>query len=193
MPMIWRPAAQTTSMSGPTLHVRVDRNSPPTMAALRQVIAKTDSRARVSSVTTVSEQVGLSLWRERLLAGLTAAFGSLALFLACFGLYGVMSHSVARRMPEMGIRLALGAHPQRVLWQTMRESLTLVAIGLAAGAPLSFAAQRLVDDLLFGVNAGDPLSVVTAAGMMFGSATLAAYVPARRASRIDPVVALRYE
>jgi predicted permease len=193
VPMIWRPAAQMTSISGPTLHVRVDRGSPRMMATLRQVITGMDVRARVSGVTSVSEQIGLSLWREYLLAGLTGAFGALALFLACFGLYGVMSHSVARRTPEMGIRLALGAHPQRVLWQTMRESLTLVAIGLAAGIPLSLATERLVHDLLFGATTGDPLSVMTAAGLLLGSATLAAYLPARRASRVDPVIALRYE
>jgi ABC-type antimicrobial peptide transport system permease subunit len=93
----------------------------------------------------------------------------------------------------MGIRLALGAHPQRVLWQTIRESLTLVAIGLTAGIPLSLAAGRLVHGLLFGVNAGDALSVMTAAGLLLGSATLAAYLPARRGSRVDPVIALRYE
>jgi ABC-type antimicrobial peptide transport system permease subunit len=191
--MIWRPATQMTFISGPTLHVRVDKNSPAVPAALRRVISGVDSRARISDVASLTERIGLSLWREYFLAGLTAAFGSLALFLACFGLYGVMSHSVARRTPEMGVRLALGAHPQRVLWETMRESLTLVVVGLAAGIPLSLGAERLVRDLLFGVGAGDPLSLTMAAGLLLGSATLAAYLPARRASRVDPVIALRYE
>jgi predicted permease len=193
IPMIWRPATQMTFISGPTLHVRVDKNSPAVPAALRRVISGVDSRARISDVASLTERIGLSLWREYFLAGLTAAFGSLALFLACFGLYGVMSHSVARRTPEMGVRLALGAHPQRVLWETMRESLTLVVVGLAAGIPLSLGAERLVRDLLFGVGAGDPLSLTMAAGLLLGSATLAAYLPARRASRVDPVIALRYE
>jgi predicted permease len=192
-PMMWRPIAQMNFVTGPTLHVRVDGQAPATAEALRRIVADVDGRVRVASVASLPERLGLSLWRDYLLAGMTAVFGSMALFLACFGLYGTMSHSVARRVPEMGVRLALGAPPRRVLWRTLRESLTLVAIGLAAGLPLSLWTERLVHDLLFEVGAGDPLSLASAAALLFASAAVAAYLPARRASRVDPVVALRYE
>jgi ABC-type antimicrobial peptide transport system permease subunit len=120
-------------------------------------------------------------------------FGGIALFLACFGLYGLMSYTVARRTGELGVRLALGAQPRRLLWQTLRESLALVAVGLCAGIPLSFAAERLVHGLLFGVSPGDPSSILTASGVLLVSAAVAAWLPATRASHVDPVVALRCE
>lgn len=193
VPMMWSPAAQTNLISGPTLQIRVDRDPSQTGADVRQAISQLDKRGRVTGVTTVHEQLGLSLWREYLLAGMTATFGAIALFLACFGLYGVMSYTVTRRTAEFGVRLALGAHPKLLLWQALRESLVLVAFGLCAGIPIAISAQRFIHDLLFEVGPGDPWAVLIASTLLLASATLAAYLPAWRASRVDPVVALRYE
>jgi hypothetical protein len=193
VPMMWQPATQMAVIGGPSLQVRVDRQSPQIRADLRRAISDIDSRGRVMSVTSVREQIGSALWREYLLAGLTATFGSVALFLACFGLYGVMSYAVSRRTAELGVRLALGAPPKLLLWQTLSESLRLVAFGLGAGVPLSFAASRLVHDLLFDVAPGDPPAIMIAAALLLASAAAAAYLPAWRASRVDPVVALRHE
>jgi predicted permease len=193
VPMMWQPATQMALISGPSLQVSVNRHAPQIRADLRRAISEVDSRGRLVSVMSVREQIGLSLWREYLLAGLTATFGSVALFLACFGLYGVMSYAVSRRTAELGVRLALGADPKLLLWQTLGESLTLVSLGLCTGVPLSLGAERLVHDLLFDVAPGDPLAIIMAAAVLFASATLAAYLPAWRASRVDPVIALRYE
>lgn len=193
VPMIWQPATQMALITGPSLQVRVLRDSSQIRADLRQLVSDMDTRGKMVSVMPVREQIGSSLWREYMVAGFTSTFGFVALFLACFGLYGVMSYSVSRRTAELGVRLPLGAHPRVVLWQTLRESLRLVAVGLCTGIPLSLAVERLLHDLLFDVAPGDPLVVITSATLFFASATLAAYFPAWRASRVDPVVALRYE
>jgi len=120
-------------------------------------------------------------------------FGALALILAAVGLYGVMSYNVARRTNEIGIRLALGARREQVLGATMRESLVLVGIGAAIGIAIVFAASRLVASLLFGVPKNDAISIVLAIAVLALVATVAAYLPARRASLVDPMVALRNE
>jgi ABC-type antimicrobial peptide transport system permease subunit len=180
-------------ISGPSLQVRMNRDSSQIRADLRSAVSDMDSRGRVVSVMSVREQIGLGLWREYMLAQFTATFGSVALFLACFGVYGVMSCSVSRRTAELGVRLALGAHPRRVQWQTLGESLRLVAVGLLIGVPLAFVMERFLHDLLFDVAPGAPLVIIVAAMLLFPSATIAAYFPALRASRVDPVIALRYE
>jgi ABC-type antimicrobial peptide transport system permease subunit len=117
----------------------------------------------------------------------------LAVFLACIGLYGLMSYAVTRRTHEIGIRMALGAGRSSVLWMVMRESLTLVALGIAIGVPAAMAASRLVSKMLFGISPVDPLSVAGAAALLLAFAALAGYLPARRAAKVDPMVALRYE
>ena len=130
---------------------------------------------------------------ERLIAELTGLFGVLALLLACIGIYGVISYAVARRTAEMGIRMALGARRGSVVWLVLREALILVLIGLAVGIALVSLAARLVTSLLFGVSASDPATLATTAVLMLSIAVVAAYLPARRASRVDPMAALRYE
>jgi predicted permease len=160
---------------------------------LRKALLEVEPALPVSSVRTLSEQVSRNIDQERFVAGLTAAFGLLALGLASFGLFGVMSYSVARRTPELGVRLALGAPPLGVLWMVFRESLVLVAIGIGAGLPMVFGASRAIAGMLIGVGAADPATIAGASGVLLAVASAAAFLPAWRASRVDPMVALRHE
>ena len=131
--------------------------------------------------------------RERLLATLSGFFGALALILASIGLYGILSYGVASRTKEIGIRMALGAQSREVLKLVLREALVLVLIGVAVGLPVVFALARFASALLFGLAATDPLSLALAVLLMFAVTLIAGYLPARRATRVDPLVALRYE
>jgi hypothetical protein len=138
-----------------------------------------------------SDLVDETLVQERLIATLSTFFGALALLLTSLGLYGVVAYSVQRRTREIGVRMSLGARPAAILRAVLRENLTVVAIGIAAGSLSSLWLSRLVSRQLFGVAAGDPRTMVSAATFLIAVATLAAYLPARRASRIDPMAALR--
>jgi ABC-type antimicrobial peptide transport system permease subunit len=124
---------------------------------------------------------------------LSGAFGALAIILVCIGLYGIMAYGVSGRVNEIGIRMALGAQRSSVLWMILRESLLLVSIGIAVGLPAVYGAGKWVSSLLFGVRAADPISLGAATLLMFVVGVFACYIPARRAMRIDPMVALRYE
>jgi len=117
----------------------------------------------------------------------------LALALASIGLYGVMSYAVARRTNEIGIRMALGAGNRRILGMVLREALTLIILGIAIGVPAALAASRLVTTMLFGLKAADPLTIASAIGVLAAVVLVAGYIPARRATKVDPMVALRYE
>ena len=142
---------------------------------------------------TLSEQVAESLTRERLLATLSGFFGALALLLATIGLYGVMSYNVARRRSEIGIRMALGAAEARVLRMVLSEVALLVGVGLLAGLGAALAATRLIATFVWGVTVRDPFTLAMAAVLLGAVALLAGYLPARRASRLDPMAALREE
>ena len=134
-----------------------------------------------------------SIVRDRLLATLSGFFGLLALLLASIGLYGILSYGVASRTNEIGIRMALGARSRDVLSLVLREALLLVLVGVAVGLPAVFAATRFASTLLFGLTPTDPVSLSLAALLMFAVAMTAGYLPARRATKVDPLVALRYE
>jgi len=142
---------------------------------------------------TFSTQVDESLVRERLLATLSGFFGALALLLATIGLYGVMSYNVARRRNEIGIRMALGAEQSRVLRMVLGEVCLLVFIGLAAGLAATLATTGFVSSFLYGLTPNDPRTLGSAAAILAMVAILAGYLPARRASRLDPMTALREE
>jgi ABC-type antimicrobial peptide transport system permease subunit len=128
-----------------------------------------------------------------LISQLSSFFSVLALLLACIGLYGVMTYNVVRRTNEIGIRIALGAQNERVLWMVLKESMLLLGIGIAVGVPATLAATRLVQTQLFGVKASDPVTLAFAVFIIGGVTLLAAYLPARRAANVDPLIALRYE
>ena len=162
-------------------------------SAVRHAVSATDSTIPVAELKTEERQIGESLGTERLFAGLVSAFGSVAALLAAIGLYGVMAHAVTRRTVEIGIRLALGADRGRVRWMVLRQSLWMVALGLLAGIPSALALSGLVRTSLFGVAPDDPVSFAAAALLMALIGAFAAWLPARRAARVDPVIALRYE
>jgi len=147
----------------------------------------------VAGIKTLSEQVEQSLIRERMIAILSSFFGLLALVLACIGLYGVMSYSVTRRTNEIGIRVALGADRRNVIWLVVKETMLLVAIGIGVGLTAALASMGVIRNLLFGIEPTDPSTILAATAVMALVAGFAGYLPARRASRVDPMVALRYE
>ena len=190
-------AAGFTGQSGMTVYVRTSIDPAPVMRAARARTREMDANLPVYAMRTTEEQISDSLLTERMIASLSAVFGFLAALLATVGLYGVMAYAVARRTREIGIRMALGAEKGRVLWMVMREVSFLVAIGLATGIPAAVALARVgghwISGMLFGVPATDPVNLALAALLMAGVALLAGFLPARRASRVDPMVALRYE
>jgi macrolide transport system ATP-binding/permease protein len=143
--------------------------------------------------TTQRREVRDSISEESSLAALTSFFGALAVMLACIGLYGVMSYSMARRTGEIGIRMALGAKRSDVYWLVLRESAYLVAAGLTLGIPAALAATRYLKNVLYGVEPSDPVTYLVGALFLAVIAALAGYLPARKATRVDPTVALRYE
>jgi ABC-type antimicrobial peptide transport system permease subunit len=147
----------------------------------------------VFDLKTLSAQLDETLLTERLIALLSAGFGALATLLASIGLYGVMAFAVARRTKEMGLRMALGANPGSVIWLVLREVLILLALGLAIGIPSGFAVARYVSAQLYGIKPGDPWTACASVAVLIVVAGLAGLIPAQRASRIDPIVALRYE
>ena len=162
-------------------------------SSVRQAIAGVDPRITVLKVQSFGEQIALNFNQERLIARLTELFGALALILACLGLYGLTAYSVARRTNEIGIRMALGADRSNVLSLVLRSALFQVALGLTIGIPTALAGGYLLASQLYQVKSYDPFILAAAAAILAGSAILAASIPARRASRVDPIIALRHE
>jgi predicted permease len=163
------------------------------VGGVRDAAARSVPAAFVSNIVTMNQQIDDSMLQERLVARLASVFGALALVLACIGIYGVLSYAVVRRTREIGIRLAIGAQKRGMIWLVLRETIVLVAIGLMAGVPLILWAARYVKTQLFQVAPNDPLAIAAAMFVLACAAIAAAYLPARRASGIDPLIALRYE
>jgi len=163
------------------------------MQAARREILAFDPLIPIGSIKTMDSLIDGTLRQERLIAQLSTVFGGLALLLAAIGLYGVLSYAVAQRTGEIGIRMALGAQRGSVIGMVLRETGVLIAVGLAAGVPASLACARLVQSKFYGLKPADPLTLACALGVMLAVAAIAGYLPARRASRVDPLVALRHE
>ncbi len=159
----------------------------------RRAIAEINASILVNSVGSLEEEVDDSIATQSLIARLSSFFGILAVFLACIGIYGLLSYSVARRTSELGIRLALGAQSHTLLWMILRESILLLALGLAAGIPVALSSTRFLKSLLFELSPLDPMAISIAVAAVAGMTIAAAWLPARRATRIDPMKALRTE
>ena len=175
------------------LAVRTEKDPASLLPAVRRAILAEDKNALILSVTTVDRQMGELSAQRRFQTWLLTLFAVLALALSAIGAYGVMHHAVAQRTHEIGIRIALGAQSSNVLWLVISQGLKLVAIGVAIGLVLSFWLTDVISHLLFGVNAHDPITFVGVTLMLLGVSFLACFIPARRAARVDPLVALRYE
>jgi predicted permease len=173
--------------------VRTAGDPAQTVGAIREAVRQVDPALPLMDVSTQAEQIDKNLQQERVFAQAYAMFGGLAMLIASIGLFGLMSYSVARRTNEIGIRMALGAESRHVLRLVMSESMTLVLLGIVVGLAAALAAGRLVTALLFGLAATDAVSLVAATLVMLMVSSLAAYLPARRAARVDPLVALHYE
>jgi ABC-type antimicrobial peptide transport system permease subunit len=161
------------------------------MVAVRKTIQHMDASLPIMSAASIEEQMAPLTAQDRTTAQLVVVFGSVALMLATIGLYGVLSYSIARRTGEIAIRIALGAQTGRVISMILRETMGLVGVGLGLGGVLAYAASRLIDSRLYGVAPQDPFISALAVGLLVLVAFSAAYVPARRASRLDPMAALR--
>jgi predicted permease len=175
------------------LEVRYSGDSSAIIAEVRHAVSEVDHSLPLSYQNTLARHVNQSLTSETLIARLSSFFGLLAVFLACIGIYGLMSYTVARRTSEIGLRMALGAGRSSVLWMVMREGLILALVGIAIGLPAALAGNRLVSKMLFGLSPVDPFSTAGAAIVLLAFSLLACYIPALRASKVDPMVALRYE
>jgi predicted permease len=193
----WRPMAYYPhSQRGDALNnfvVRFSGKPDAVIPNVRSAIREVNHNFPIDEVVSLTEHIGRSLIQQKLIAKLAAFFGLIALLLACVGLYGVMSYAVARRTSEIGIRMALGAQSRQVLWLVLREALTLVLIGVVIGWIASLAATQTASSLLFGLEPNDPITITLATLLLLTISVLAGYLPARRASRVDPMVALRDE
>jgi predicted permease len=192
-PTMYVPYLQQPRTSQTIFQLRTSGDPIAAVGAIREAVRQIDPNLPLMDVSTQLDTVEKRLKQERIFAQAYSLFGGLALLLASIGLFGLMSYSVARRTNEVGIRMALGARARDVLTLVMRESMTLVAVGVVIGVVTAMVASRLVTTLLFGLAATDTLTIATAVIVMFVVSGFAGYLPARRAARVDPLVALRYE
>jgi predicted permease len=193
-PRFFVPAEQPPiDENNPTFLIRTTPGTAPVMTAVRRSIQQVDAALPILCASSIEEQMSPLMAQDRTTAQFAIVFGCVALALAAVGLYGVLSYGIARRTGEIAVRIALGAHPGRVIAMILGETMGLVAAGLAVGAGLAYAASSLIASRLYGVASQDPLTMASATGLLLLVALIAAYLPAHRASRLDPMTALRQE
>ncbi len=176
-----------------TVMVRTAADPASLTETVRSAMQQVDPDVPMTGITTQSDQVEARFAQERLFALAYSLFGALALLLACIGLFGLMSYSVSRRTNEIGIRMALGAQRAGVVGMVLRESMIMVAVGVVIGLAGALASGRFVESVLFGLSTTDVWTISSAIAMTILVSLAAGYLPARRAARVDPMVALRYE
>jgi putative ABC transport system permease protein len=192
LPFIYTPFAQEPQ-SGMTLIVRTAGDPSALLGAVRNEVGAINKDVPLFAVQTMTQRIGSQLATDRVIAVLLSVFGGCALLLAAIGIYGVVGYAVAQRTHEIGIRIALGADQRDILKLIVSQGMVLTAIGAGIGLVLALAATQLLKSLLFGISATDPLTFVSVVVVLVGVALLACYLPARRAMKVDPLVALRYE
>jgi predicted permease len=181
------------SFGGASFELRTAADPQAILPAIREVVAQVNTNLPLFDVKTESEQIDRLLFQERLVARLSGFFGLLALVLACVGLYGLLSYEVSRRTREIGIRMALGAQPESVLKLVLGQGIVLAIVGASVGVGVALGVMRYLTSMLYDVHANDPLTMIAVAVLLMLVALAACYIPARRAMRVDPMVALRYE
>lgn len=190
---VYTPSAQAEHPTGRTFYLRTAATLDETAPAIRAAVRNLDGTLPITGMRTMRQQIEISLMLERLVSTLCAAFGFLATLMAAVGLYGVMAFHVSRRTREIGVRMAMGARSADVLRLVLREASMLAAAGVAIGVPLALVLSRFARSILFGIEPNNAWVYLGSAAMLIGVAMLASYLPARRASKVDPISALRYE
>jgi predicted permease len=191
-PLAYLPLTQDFAPAA-TMQVRTSGSPESVIAAVRSQVQSLDTNLALTNLNTIEELIDQGLWAPRVGAGLLAVFGALALLLAIVGVYGVLSYSVSQQTREIGIRMAMGARTASVLSLVVRQGMRLALVGLALGLVIAFAGMRMLSSLLFGVSAHDPVTFAGVSLILAAAAILGCYVPARRAAKINPISALRYE
>jgi ABC-type antimicrobial peptide transport system permease subunit len=176
-----------------TVYIRTTQEPAAMAESMRRIMAEVEPSLAIYGMETFNAKVERSLIAERMVGGLSSVFGVLATLLAMIGLYGVMAYSVSRRTREIGVRMAMGAQTRQVAWLILRQAVTLVACGVAIGLPAAWFASRYIEAQLYGVQAMDPVVVAAAVVGLTIVAAAAGLVPAWRATRVNPVIALRYD
>jgi len=193
-PMVYRPSLRDSGLSSQMTYEIRAASTPIGLAnTVRQVVRQMDSRLAVADLKTQAAHIDEAISQEIALARLCTVFAVLALVIACVGLYGTVAFTVTRRTAEIGIRMALGAQRAAIVWLVLRSVLALELLGLAVGVPVVLAGSRYVESLLFGIKPNDPMTVTAGVVVLFTAGLAASFVPARRASGIDPMVAVRHE
>jgi len=187
------PVDQQSAWNQLFLLVRTDVSPAAVLPDIRQTLAALDREQPIYAIQTLEEAMATSSFQQRISAVLLTIFAALALLLAAIGIYGVMSYSVSARTQEMGVRLAIGAQRRTVIWLVIKQVLTMSVLGLAIGIALLLVAGRSLERLLFGVTTLDPVTIAIVSAVLGLVAIVAAWAPAARAARVDPIVALRYE
>ena len=176
-----------------TLHLRIATGPAAVFNQLRAMARAVDRAVPLYAMRTLDTQIGETLSTERMLATVSTILGALAMVLAMVGLYSVLANAVAQRAREIGIRMALGAERMQVIGMVMSDTLRMVLIGVVVGIPVSLAASRWIASFLYGIKAQDPITYVGIAVLVIAAGLAAAYIPSRRACRVDPMVVLRYD